>query len=58
MTNFTKHFVSFFAICTFLILAIASSNDKEAEQQVATLEATEPAIQVSSKQLYADYEAK
>jgi len=57
MTKFTKHLLSITTVCTFFILAIASSDDKKIEKEVSEQEATQPAIQVSATQLYADYEA-
>lgn len=57
MKKFVKHLLSIATVVTFFILAIASSNDKKTEKEVAEKEASQPAIEVTAKQLFADYEA-
>jgi uncharacterized protein (DUF1330 family) len=57
MKKFTRHLFSVAAICGFFVLAVASSDDKKTEKEVAEKEAAQPAVQVTAKQLYADYDA-
>lgn len=57
MTTKIKHLLSATAVATFLVLAVASTDEKQKEKEVAETEATTPAITVSPDQLYADYEA-
>ena len=52
MTTKIKHLLSATFFAAFLILAVASSDDKKTESEIST---NEPTISVSAKQLYKDY---
>jgi hypothetical protein len=57
MKKTTRHLFSVLTVCVFFVLAIACSDDKKTEKEVAEKEVSQPAIQVTAAQLYSDYEA-
>ncbi|MSP70484.1 MAG: hypothetical protein EXR20_09440 [Bacteroidetes bacterium] len=57
MTTKIKHLLSATTVAVFLVLAVASLDNKQTEKEVAETEANTPAIEVSPQQLYSDWEA-
>lgn len=57
MTTKIKHLLSATTFAAFIVLAVASSDNKQTEKEVSKQEANTPAIEVSPQQLYSDYEA-
>lgn len=52
-----RNLLSTIATIFFLLLAVSSSDDVQTEKEVAVSEANNPPINVSPRDLYADYEA-
>ena len=53
MTTKIKHLLSATTFAAFIVLAVASSDNKQTEKEVSEMEA----IEVSPQQLYSDYKA-
>ena len=56
MTTTIRHFISAAAFVTFIILALASSDNAKTEQDISSSPSSQ-AIQIGAHQLYQDYEA-
>lgn len=54
MSEKIRHILSIFAVTSFLIIAFGSDDEKTTETEIL---AYTPAISVSARELYADYEA-